>query len=71
MPSPGNLPDPMIEPVSPAFSALPGRFFTTEPLGKPPHVKSRPRYFRSIVAVPQSSQRPELLLPSASKDHSI
>ena len=29
-PSPGDLPDPMIEPVSPALA---GRFFITEPLG--------------------------------------
>ena len=31
-PSLGNLPDPGIEPVSPALA---GRFFTTKPLGKP------------------------------------
>ena len=31
-PSPGDLPDPGIEPVSPAFT---GGFFTTEPSGKP------------------------------------
>ena len=31
-PSPGNLPDPEIEPISPALAA---RFFTTEPPGKP------------------------------------
>ena len=31
-PSPGNLPDPGIEPM---FPTLTGRFFTTEPLGKP------------------------------------
>ena len=31
-PSPGNLPDPGIEPV---FPALAGGFFTTEPPGKP------------------------------------
>ena len=30
-PSPGDLPDPEIEPVSPALA---GRFFTTEPPGK-------------------------------------
>ena len=30
-PSPGDLPDPGIEPASPAFA---GRFFTTEPPGK-------------------------------------
>ena len=31
-PTPGDLPDPWIEPAS---CALAGRFFTTEPLGKP------------------------------------
>ena len=31
-PSPGNLPDPGIEPASPALA---GRFFTTEPPGSP------------------------------------
>ena len=32
-PSPGDLPDPGITPVSPAFT---GGFFTTEPSGKLP-----------------------------------
>ena len=31
---PGDLPDPGIEPASPAAPALSGRFFTTEPPGK-------------------------------------
>ena len=35
LPSPGNLPDPGIEPTSLASPALAGRFFTTEPPGKP------------------------------------
>jgi len=34
-PLPGNLPDLGIELVSPASLALAGRFFTTEPSGKP------------------------------------
>ena len=34
-PSPRDLPDPGIEPVSPASPMLAGRFFTTEPRGKP------------------------------------
>ena len=34
-PPPGDLPDPGIKPVSPA---LIGRFFTTEPSGKPHYV---------------------------------
>ena len=33
-PSPGDLPDPRIQPRSPALA---GRFFTTEPPGKPLH----------------------------------
>ena len=33
--SPGDLPDPGIKPTSLASSALAGRFFTTEPPGKP------------------------------------
>ena len=35
-PTPGDLPDPGIEPTSLASSALAGGFFTTEPPGKPP-----------------------------------
>ena len=34
-PSPGNLPDPGIEPASLTSAALVGGFFTTEPMGKP------------------------------------
>ena len=34
-PSPGDLPNPETEPASPAAPALAGRFFTTEPPGKP------------------------------------
>ena len=33
-PTPGDLPDPGLEPVFPAPPALAGRFFTTEPAGK-------------------------------------
>ena len=34
-PSPGDLPDPGIEPTSLVSPALAGGFFTTEPAGKP------------------------------------
>ena len=34
-PSPGDLPDPGIQPASPTSSALAGGFFTAEPPGKP------------------------------------
>ena len=33
-PTPGNIPDPGIEPESLVSPALAGRFFTTEPSGK-------------------------------------
>ena len=36
-PPPGELPNPGIEPTSPAAPALAGGFFTTEPAGKPIH----------------------------------
>ena len=35
-PPPGDLPDPGIELMSSGCPALAGRFFTTDPLGKPP-----------------------------------
>ena len=35
-PSPSDLPDPRIEPTSPASPVLAHRFFTTMPPGKPP-----------------------------------
>ena len=35
LPPPGDLPNRGIEPMSPASPALAGRFFTTEPPGKP------------------------------------
>ena len=35
LPTPGDLPDSGIEPMSPAAPALMGRFFTTESHGKP------------------------------------
>ena len=34
-PTPGDLSDPGIEPLSPESPALAGRYFTTEPSGKP------------------------------------
>ena len=34
-PSPEDIPDPRIEPLSPVSPALAGRFFSTEPLWKP------------------------------------
>ena len=34
-PPPGDLPDPEIKPASPESPVLVGRFFTTEPPGKP------------------------------------
>ena len=34
-PPPGDLPNPGVEPTSPVSPVLAGRFFTTEPPGKP------------------------------------
>ena len=45
-PSPGDLPDPGIKPTSPASA---GRFFTTEPYGKPTGIMGNPHLFPVIV----------------------
>ena len=37
-PSPGNLPNPDIEPETPSSPALLGGFFTTEPPGNPLYI---------------------------------
>ena len=60
-PSPGDLPDPGIEPEFPASPALAGGFFTTEPPGKPtccvrPRVK---------LTVPQSKCVPPHTPPTS------
>ena len=46
-PSPGNLPDTRIEPFSPASPALVGRFFTTDPPGKPSQRQQEPLEFQA------------------------
>ena len=43
IPTPGDLPDPAIKPMSPAFPALAGGFFTTEPPAKPINVYLYPQ----------------------------
>ena len=48
-PSPGDLPDPGIKPTSLAPPALAGRFFTTEPPGKPPFSFYRKLLLRAIT----------------------
>ena len=45
-PPPGNLPDPGIEPVSPALA---GGFFITEPPGKPPVASVIPALESSVT----------------------
>ena len=45
-PSPGDLPDPGIKPTSPALA---GRFFTTDPHGKPTCIMGSPHVFPVIV----------------------
>ena len=49
-PTPGDLPDPGVEPKSLSFPALAGRFFTTEPPGKP----SKYTYAAAAAKSPQS-----------------
>ena len=44
-PSPGDVPDPGIEPVSPGLA---GRFFTIEPSGKPGHRVTSYYYYGSL-----------------------
>ena len=52
-PSPGDLPDPGIKPVSPALA---GEFFTAEPLGKPLNIfinmLSRTGFFKRSIWFP-------------------
>ena len=60
-PTPGDLPDPEIEPESPVAHALPGGFFTTEPPGKP--VDS--------VAVVQSLSRVQFFSPPWNAAHQV
>ena len=55
-PSPGDLPDPGVEPKSPASLVLAGRFFTTEQLGKP-----LPEVDQTQMSLPMSQSS---LLPS-------
>ena len=50
-PPPGDLPNSRIESVSPASSALTGRFFTTEPRGKPSQSYDRDENFINIPKV--------------------
>ena len=45
-PSPGDLPNPGVEPVSRASPALSGGFFTTEPPGKP---KLESNLFKNLI----------------------
>ena len=53
IPSPRDLPDPGIELVSPALA---GRFFTTEPPGKPSYVIWLKSNIKAISVVRMASQ---------------
>ena len=53
-PPPGNLPDPRIEPKSPAPPALAGGFFTTEPSGKPLCLCLRGQILQIVVLIRSS-----------------
>ena len=54
-PSPGNLPDPGIKPMSRASHALAGGFFTTEPPGKPQEYWNRQPFPYSGIFLTQGS----------------
>ena len=43
-PSPGDLPDPGIKPATSCVSCVAGKFFTTEPPGKPQLLMSSPLF---------------------------
>ena len=47
IPSPGDLPNPGIEPASPASPTLTGGFFTTAPPGKPYKICSQLIHFHT------------------------
>ena len=57
-PLPGDLPDPGIEPESPASPAVAGRFFITEPPGKP----HNSHYFKRWLDLESGSLRRGLRL---------
>ena len=46
-PPPGDLPNPGIEPAHPAAPVLEGKFFTTEPHGKPGKILCSFRFFHT------------------------
>ena len=52
-PPPGDLPNSRIQPKSPMAPALVGRFFTTEPPGKPLGIS--PAWTQNITTIPEAS----------------
>ena len=53
--SPGDLADPVIEPMSPASPALAGEFFTTEPPGRASHFTTEsqfPHMYNLVFEIP-------------------
>ena len=68
-PSPGDLPNPGIEPISPG---LVGRFFTTEPPGKPvPSLYQASDYILGRMASQCNQTRPIWLAGLCSNDPTI
>ena len=60
---PGDLPDPGIKPASPVSLALAGRFFATEPPGKPKHITWIPlNTFNHLLASCPLWKQPETLI---------
>ena len=60
-PPPGDLPNPGIEPASPAFPAMAGRFCTTEPPGKPTY--THPNTKKLFLWVPKNDIKIESSTP--------
>ena len=58
-PSPGNRPNPEIEPASPVFA---GRFFTAEPPGKTLASISMLLLTYSVLGLPQSTHRSSIVM---------
>ena len=63
-PTPGDLPDPGIKPASPVAPALAGKFFITEPRGKPTLLSLTQLFFSHIP--PISLQQSSILSPQLS-----
>ena len=63
LPSPGDLPNPGIEPMSPASPALAGEFFTTDPPGEPSETPTKTQMLPLITYPSESESEVAQLCP--------